>query len=48
MPSATHTLRRLKLKSSTAIVYLFCAFEMMDVVSTQASAIAVAVPGTGV
>jgi hypothetical protein len=42
MRSATHTLRILKLKSPKAMGYLFCAFEIMDVVSTQASTIAVA------
>jgi hypothetical protein len=48
MRSATHTLRISKLKSRPAIVYFFCAFEIMDAVSTRASTIAIAVPGTGV
>ncbi|MCU1249205.1 MAG: hypothetical protein JWQ49_2234 [Edaphobacter sp.] len=48
MRCATNTLRILKLKSRTAIAYLFCAFEITDVVSTRASTIAVAVPATGV
>ena len=48
MRSTTQTLRILKLKSRTAVAYLFCAFEIMDVVSRPASAMTVAVPGTGV